>query len=467
LRSFGYRLDRKPRIFKAFPDKPPTGAAWRISGKGASRCLYRGCDKFAPFRCWFRKKEIQIMKTTLRNLLAAIFIAFSFQTYAQGLVYDQQSANGLISTFNNGVDGFYIQTEPLTQSFIPSLSAIDFVQFEFIDPPGNGNNGATVYVNLWTDSPNINSATLLGSTTPVYMPNGFMNNNLGLAGVTNFYFSTPVALAAGQTYYLQPVVQSGDNPWAVVVLTNTYPNGLLYGSGFAEQPGSDLWFREGVVPEPSTLALVGLGGLLIFVFKRRFKLVVPLLLAVSVLSAHSAPDSVVQATADAAGLTPVSATALPDTGTFWVMTNSLDGDLMALPYPELPSDLSALPIYSVIGNEFIVDDTGGQISTSAGWMSSAQATSAAQAQAATTAALIDLIQTSTNGGNQLFQPNNLMIDTNGLWLEASNEDPYLGLRAHNTINGDNYQLLSTSNLSDANWDLRQILFGASDGYADF
>jgi len=106
---------------------------------------------------------------TIRNLLAAIFIAAAFQTHAQGVVYDQQST---VSPSSLG-DFLVIQTEPLTQSFIPTLSAIGFVQFDFSEMPNNGNNGATVYVNLWTGSPNTRSATLLGSTAPVYMPDGF------------------------------------------------------------------------------------------------------------------------------------------------------------------------------------------------------------------------------------------------------------------------------------------------------
>jgi len=261
------------------------------------------------------------MKTTTRILFAAtLLLAASFQTYAQStLVYDQQSATGPVSPFNSGVDALYIQKDsPLTQSFIPSLSAIDFVQFEFEDVANNGNNGATVYVNLWSGSPNINSATFLGSTIPVYMPNGFVNDGLGAAGITNFYFSTLIALTAGQTYYLQPVVLSGDNPWAIVTIGDTYPNGQLYSGagGFTApfQPSTDLWFGEGVVavPEPTTLALVGLSGLLAFIFKRRSKLVILLLFAAPVLPVYSAPDSVVQVTADAAGLTPVSTTALEE-----------------------------------------------------------------------------------------------------------------------------------------------------------
>src|ERR1035438_9599441 len=85
------------------------------------------------------------MKTSIRNLMAAMLVAASTQIHAQGFIYDQQSATNPISTFTPGVDGLDIQPEPLTQSFTPSLSAIGFVQFEFVDIPDNGNNGATVY----------------------------------------------------------------------------------------------------------------------------------------------------------------------------------------------------------------------------------------------------------------------------------------------------------------------------------
>ena len=205
------------------------------------------------------------MKTTILNLLAAMIIAFSLQSQAQGFVYDQQSAANGVSLFANLVDGLNIQEDsPLMQSFMPSLSAIGFVQFEFWDIPNNGNNGATVYVNLWTGSPNINSATLLGSTTPIYMPEEFQNPGLGGGGVTNFYFTSPIALTAGQTYYLQPVVQSGDDPWDIITIGDTYPNGQLFGkTGGYFQPSTDFWFREGAVPEPTTLALFGLAVFLI------------------------------------------------------------------------------------------------------------------------------------------------------------------------------------------------------------
>jgi xanthosine utilization system XapX-like protein len=308
------------------------------------------------------------MKKTFQNLLVAMFVAASLQTHAQGFVYDQQSATNGVSPFANNVDGLYIQTEPLTQSFIPTLLSIGFLQLEFEDVPNNGNSGATVYVNLWTGSPNVNSATLLGSTTPVFMPDGFVNSGLGVAGITNFYFSAAIVLTAGQTYYLQPVVQSGDNPWAVVTIGNTYPNGQLFASGAGFN--TDMWFREGVMaaPEPATLALVGFGGILVYTFKRRSKPFISfgigaLLLVSTHAQTASASDSPVQVAADFAGLTPVAAADLPGTGTFIVLQPGANGQLVQMPYPVLPPEMSSLPIYQVNGDIYLVDASGGQLAS--------------------------------------------------------------------------------------------------------
>lgn len=300
------------------------------------------------------------------------------------------------------------------------------------------------------------------------MPNGF-GAGAGPAGIglETFNFSTSIILTAGEIYYLQPVVQSGDNPWDIMTIGDTYPNGQLFvnGAGFS----TDFWFREGIVPEPTSLALVGLSSLLAYAFKRRSKLFILLLFTLPVLSVHAA-DSVVQATADAAGLTPVSATTLPVVGTFWVMTLDSDGNLMESPDPFLPDDLSTMPIYSVTNDIFIVDDTGGQLSSSGTRMSSAQAASIVQTQAQAIAGLIDQIETFPNGEiDETFQPDGFtpMVYTNGLWLESwrTNQNN-LRLRLHGTVSGDNYQLLSTTNLTNINWNLGQILFYANDSYTD-
>ncbi len=151
------------------------------------------------------------------------------------------------------------------------------------------------------------------------------------------------------------------------------------------------------------------------------------------------------------------------------MTVDSDGNLIESPYPDLPDSLSALPIYSITNDIYMVDDTGGQLApASAGRMSNAQTASIAQTQAATTATLIQQILYPADEGDQPDGGFTPMVYTNGLWLEIINKNPTnLWLRLHGTVGGDNYQLLSITNLSNTNWNLGQILFYASDGYADF
>ena len=125
----------------------------------------------------------------------------------------------------------------------------------------------------------------------------------------------------------------------------------------------------------------------------------------------------------------------------------------------------------------MVDDTGGQVfSRSFGArMSSAMMASILQAQADTVNNLIEQIQFNgiypsggTNGSGGFQFNYNFSFDTNGLWLEASNEATTLGLRLHNTVGGDNYQLLSISKLLNSHWDLGEILFvlGQFAGFGD-
>jgi hypothetical protein len=239
-------------------------------------------------------------------LITLIIALFSLQSHAQGTLIDQESATGPVQIEGNGnADGLNIQEDgPLLQSFVPTLSAIYFVSLEFADIQDNGTAGATVDVNLYTGSPYPQVATLLGTTAAVYMPNGFNNNGLGIAGIATFDFLTPITLTAGETYYLDPVVLSGDNPWDIITIGNTYPNGQIfeYGVGLP----SDFWFQEGInaVPEPTTLALIGI-GILVFIVRHRLKLPVMvfagILISVPALSVNASQDSVVQATASAAG----------------------------------------------------------------------------------------------------------------------------------------------------------------------
>lgn len=150
-----------------------------------------------------------------------------------------------------------ILPDPSGQSFTPSLSSIGFVQFYFTDP-GNDGLGSTIAVNLWSGS--IGTGTLLDTSTSVSMPDLF-------TGQSTFFFTTPVGLNPGTTYYLQPVIQSGDS-FEIGVGGLTYPNGMAYFQGTAH-PNLDIWFREGIlVPEPSIFSLAALGTIGLYAVSR-------------------------------------------------------------------------------------------------------------------------------------------------------------------------------------------------------
>ena len=183
------------------------------------------------------------------HLIFFVVALTSFAASSQGtFVYDQQSSM-LEGALPYGAGGAIQQmTTPYGQSFIPTLSAVDFFRLNLNDNNPSNNLGATVYVNLRTNSI---SGPILATTALVTLTNGF-------TGVVNFFFSGSKSLTPGTTYYFQPVVQSGD-VWNIAIAEYGYPNGSAFNNG--SPVASDYWFREGiVVPEPSVSLLVVLGG---------------------------------------------------------------------------------------------------------------------------------------------------------------------------------------------------------------
>src|SRR5579862_2132891 len=167
----------------------------------------------------------------------------------QGTFLVDQSINP-----TNAPGGFAnIQPDPTGESFIPTLSSVGFVEFYLGDPIRV--QGPTMSVDLWSGS--LGSGTLLGQSSPVSLPTTFV-------GIVAFSFANPISVTSGTTYYLQPVIQTGDSEQIGEVPGTAYPNGMAFISGTA-QPGADLWFREGIiVPEPSCFSLALLGILAIY-----------------------------------------------------------------------------------------------------------------------------------------------------------------------------------------------------------
>jgi hypothetical protein len=272
------------------------------------------------------------MKTYLCLMTQLVVALSAFVASGQGtFVYDQSSATN--RSFAGGYE--FQQEQPFGQSFTPSLSSIGFVQMEFLSGlPQLG--GATVYVNLRADSI---SGPILSSTDPVFMPAGFVY------GITNFFFRAPVAISPGTTYYLQPVVQSGNNQWGLIGDRYDYTGGTLFENGTPDPNGNDAWFREGtLVPEPSSglLVLLGIAGMCAARRVRRFRTGCQAAVLIGLLASTGAASAQLQIGERV--WTP------PRTGSFHSMQRTA--------YPPLPCLPFDVPVYRIAGktNSYAFDD---------------------------------------------------------------------------------------------------------------
>jgi hypothetical protein len=184
-----------------------------------------------------------IMKTIFGIHVALLLLVCSVQGQGQFL-YDQEA-----TTTVEGAAPWSAANQPMGQSFSPTLSSIGFVELNLFDSDALNHAGATVLVNVRATSL---TGTILGFSSSVFIPDGFF-------GITSFIFSTPISLTPGTTYYLQPVIQSGDHVSSFVT-DGSYSGGMEFLQG-SSVPTRDLWFREGiVVPEPSSFTLFLIAG---------------------------------------------------------------------------------------------------------------------------------------------------------------------------------------------------------------
>jgi PEP-CTERM motif-containing protein len=170
-------------------------------------------------------------------------------------IYDQQSSTDE-SPLPYGAGAHIQQLTPYGQSFTPNLPAVGFIRLNLNDNNPNNGQGVTLYLNLRANSI---SGTVLATTLLVNLPNAF-------TGTCDFLFASEVSLTPSAPYTFELVIQSGDS-WNANAGEFNYPGGMVFAHGVPAF-NSDLWFREGIVPEPSSAALALLGGVLVWLRRR-------------------------------------------------------------------------------------------------------------------------------------------------------------------------------------------------------
>ena len=167
-------------------------------------------------------------KTTILSLVLASYALLKSQ--GQGtIMYDQQSSD---ESYIAG--GIAIQPyQPIGQSFTPTLSSIGFIRIYIGDNTAGNSLGATLHINLLTNSI---TGPVLATTDPMTVADGFN-------GVLDFYFSTPQSITPGATYLFRPIVDAGDI-FIMAAYNYNYPGGTEFVSG-SPSPNGDVWFREG------------------------------------------------------------------------------------------------------------------------------------------------------------------------------------------------------------------------------
>lgn len=200
--------------------------------------------------------------------LSAAILVVGFGGSARAAFVDQS----YLPTTGQGFNTSASSNLPIGQEFTPTTAALDFVDLFIADAGSDTGPGASFRINIRSGSI---TGAILGTSNTLSLPDNFNQGIGSYAAFTpaEFTFAAPVTLVPGQLSVIE-VVQVGP-----FVVGNS--NFLVYGGPFGgstyaggraivggtPQTNFDLAFREGVlnpatVPEPSSLALCGIAGLI-------------------------------------------------------------------------------------------------------------------------------------------------------------------------------------------------------------
>ncbi len=175
-----------------------------------------------------------------------------------GLLIGEASAAIPIVDQSNLVDGSITTGtlrpgQYLGQSFTPSLGGLDL-----FDIQAYSRGVSITQLALLSGQTTAGSAIATSATVVI--------SNTSLATI-EYQFPSTVSLVPGTLYTVRLDLVAGDSYLLSFSSSNPYPRGLAFNEFGATSPTVDWVFSEGLIPEPSSAWLIGL-GLLALTFKR-------------------------------------------------------------------------------------------------------------------------------------------------------------------------------------------------------